>query len=166
MKTKKLTIYAMLLCIGLALSFLESLIPFSFLPGVKLGLANLVVLLLLNQKDIKGSFAVNITRVTLVSILFGTPISFVFSLFGALLSITCMTLVLKINGVSLFGASVVGGTAHNLGQLIACTIIFKSLSVLHLSAYLLLFGAISGALGGIIVKILLNNSYIHKLFKE
>ncbi len=166
MTTKKLTLYSLLVCIGLALSFLESIIALPLLPGVKLGLANLVVLLLLNQKDLKGAFTINLIRVTLAAVLFGTPISFLFSLFGAVLSITLMALVLKLDGVSLFGASVVGGTAHNLGQLIACAIVFKNLSVLQLSAYLLLLGAVSGALGGIIVKLLLKNEFIHKLFKE
>ncbi len=165
MKAKKLAKYAMLVCVGLAFSYFESFIPISaILPGLKLGLANLVVLLLLCANDIKGTFAVNIVRICISSLLFGTPLSFMFSLFGGLLSTAVMALAKKIKNVSAFGIGVLGGAAHNIGQLAAAALTFKTLTVFTLLPWLTLLGGVCGALTGFTTLLLIKNKHVNKLF--
>lgn len=167
MKTKRLALWAILVTVGLAFSYFESFIPLSAIaPGLKLGLANLVVLLLLNSGDIKGAYAVNTIRVCIASLLFGTPMSFAFSITGALLSTTAMALVSKAKNVSPFGAGILGGAVHNIGQLIMAAAVFKTFSVFSLVPWLTLIGAACGALTGFTVLLLIKNKHINNLFSR
>lgn len=164
MKTKKTVLYALLATLCLALSYLESFIPLDFIvPGVKLGLANTVSLLLAYHGKIKGAFAVNITRVLLSNLLFGTPMSAYFSLVGGVLSLMAVSLLCKTDKVSVFGASIIGGTVHNVGQLLAAATVFKTLSVTYYLPFLVLFGAVCGALTGFTALLLMKNKHINKL---
>ncbi len=165
MKAKKLTLYALLAVLGMAFSYLESFIPLSLIvPGLKLGLANGIVLLLLGARDIKGAFTVNIVRICLSSLLFGTPMSFLFSLIGGVLSTVAMIPAVKIPKTSLVSAGVIGGATHNLGQAVAACLTFGTASVLTLAPTLCLMGAVCGLLTGIVSNLLINNKHIHKLF--
>lgn len=165
MKTKRLALYSMLVVASLAFSYFETFIPTSaLLPGFKLGLANLIILLLLSHDDIKGAFAVNATRIALASLLFGTPLSFLFSLLGGTLSTAIMFFAKRIKDVSYFGIGVLGGVAHNIGQLIMAVITFKTFSVLTLTPWLTLLGALCGTATGFIALLLTKNKHINKLF--
>ena len=167
MKTKRLALYSMLVVVSLAFSYFETFIPTALLlPGFKLGLANLVVLLLIEYDDIKGAFAVNIVRIALASLLFGTPVSFLFSLFGGILSTAVMFFVKKAKNVSCFGVGVLGGATHNIGQLFAAAFVFKTISVLTLTPWLTLLGALCGAATGFITLLLIKNKHINKLFSK
>ena len=164
MKTKKTVIYALLAVLSLALSYLESFIPLDFIvPGVKLGLANTISLLLAYNGKTKGAFAVNITRIVLASLLFGTPMSAYFSLVGGVLSLIAVALLCKTDKVSAFGASIVGGTLHNIGQLLAAATVFKTLNVAYYLPFLILCGAVCGALTGYVCLLLMKNKHINKL---
>lgn len=153
--TKKISTYALLACVCLIFGYIESLVPLTAaIPGIKLGLSNSVALLLLTKRDIKGALAVNITRILLSALLFGSPFSLVFSLSGALGSMAAMLLFLKVKSVSVVGLSALGGTVHNIFQLLAAFFVLGS-AVKYYLPFLILAGGISGALTGIISELIL-----------
>ena len=95
--TRKLTALALTVSFALILSFIESRIPaFVAIPGVKVGLANIAVIFTLYKFGIKEAVTVSVIRVLLVSLLFGSPVSLVYSICGAVLSLTSMILLKKI----------------------------------------------------------------------
>lgn len=164
MRTKKTVIYALLAVLSLALSYLETFIPLDFLvPGVKLGLGNTVALLLAYSGKIKGAFAVNITRILLCGLLFGTPVSLLFSLTGGIMSLIVTALISKCKKISVFGAGITGGTVHNTGQLLAAAVVFKTFNVAYYLPFLMLCGALCGAFTGLVCVLLLKNKHINKL---
>ncbi|MCQ2448924.1 MAG: Gx transporter family protein [Clostridia bacterium] len=145
---KRICTLSLLCALCMALSYLESLLPFAFIaPGVRLGLANAAALLLLQAGDVKGAFAVNIARILLSALLFGTVMSLSFSLAGGIASLIVMSLLRNAKSISPIGFSVAGGAVHNLFQLgVACCWIGQG--VLFYLPILLLCGAVSGALIG------------------
>lgn len=153
--TKKVTLYSAFLVLALSLSYLESFISFDFLaPGIKLGFANLAVIVLIYKKDYLGAILVNIARITLSCLLFSGFNTFIYSLFGAVLSLIFMILFKKIKVFSVVSVSVIGAIMHNVGQL-AAALIFMPISILYYSPILILSGIITGAIMGIISKILI-----------
>ena len=139
--------------IGLAMifSYVESLIPLNFgIPGVKLGLANLVVVAGLAFLPPLQILAVLISRICLTGLLFGNVLSLVYSLAGGLLSFLVMLLLKKIKGFSMTGISIAGGVAHNVGQLLTAMVILGNV---HLGWYfppLLVAGVVAGGLIGML----------------
>ena len=123
MKTKKLTVLALSVALAMILSFIESQIPsFVPIPGVKIGLANIVVVFALYKLGWKEAAGISLLRVFLVSVLFGHAASFFYSMAGALLSFCGMALLKKTGLFSHIAVSVAGGVLHNVGQiLMACT---------------------------------------------
>lgn len=110
--------YALLTALALALSWLESLLAFpGLLPGMKVGLANVVVLFALYRMGLRDAACLSLVRVLLVSITFGNAYSFAYSLAGAALSLAAMAGLKKLGKFSILGVSVAGGVCHNLGQL-------------------------------------------------
>ncbi len=159
---KRVALYGILSALCLCLSFLESLVPLSFIAvGVKLGLANSVALLLILKNDVKGAFAVNIIRILLSTLLFGAPLSLLFSLTAGITSTLVMCLVSKINKFGVIGFSIIGALTHNLAQSLVALIIFGK-GVLFYLPILILSAVISGSLIGFLVKIL--NKKIKPLF--
>ncbi len=145
---KRICMLGILCALCMVLSYLESLVSLSFIaPGVRLGLANTAGLLLLQKGDIKGAFAVNLTRILLSALLFGNVMSLSFSLAGGIASLCVMTLLRNCRSISPFGFSVAGGTVHNLFQLIVAACWLGRGVVFYLPV-LLLCGAVSGALIG------------------
>lgn len=139
--------------IGLAMifSYVESLIPLNFgIPGVKLGLANLVVVAGLAFLPPLQILAVLISRICLTGLLFGNVLSLAYSLAGGLLSFLVMLLLKKIKGFSMAGISIAGGVAHNVGQLLTAMVILGNV---HLGWYfppLLVAGVVAGGLIGML----------------
>ena len=122
---KKVALYGILTGLALIFGYIESLFSLSFIaPGIKLGLANSVALLLLCFKDFKGALLVNITRILLSALLFSTPFSLVFSLTAGIISVVIMKLLSGIKSVSVVGFSIAGAVVHNLVQLTVASIIF------------------------------------------
>ena len=118
-KVKKITFYGMMTALALAFSYLESFIPVNALvpvPGVKLGFANIVVVFTLYTMKPLDAIAVGMLRVFLSGLLFGNPMTIVYSLVGCLLSWLVMTLT-KNTKLSVVGVSMLGGIMHNVGQL-------------------------------------------------
>lgn len=153
---KRIARYALLVSLAMVLSWLESLIVFpGLLPGMKVGLTNLVVVFALYRMSPRDAAAVSLARVALVSLTFGNAYSFAYSLAGAALSLAVMTGLKKTGRFSILGVSIAGGVCHNLGQL---GVAMAVLGTARLGWYLpwLMAGGVAagtavGAAGGIVV---------------
>ena len=106
---KKITLYGIFAALALIFGYIESLFSLSFIaPGIKLGLANSLCLILINRGDIKGAFCVNTVRILLSAVLFSTPFTLLFSLTAGLVSTLAAAGVLKLAGVSSVGTGIAG----------------------------------------------------------
>ena len=145
---KKVALYGILTGLALIFGYIESLFSLSFIaPGIKLGIANSVALLLLCFKDFKGALLVNITRILLSALLFSTPFSLVFSLTAGIISVVIMKPLSGIKSVSVVGFSIAGAVVHNLVQLTVASIIFGR-AVWYYLPFLLVSALISGGIIG------------------
>lgn len=152
---KRVTLYSAFLVLALSLSFLESLIPpLILIPGIKLGLANLAVIYLIYKNDYLGAILVNLARIILSCLLFSGFNTFIYSIFGAALSLIIMCLFKRINAFSIITVSCMGAVFHNLGQILA-SLIFMPITVFYYLPVLVLTGLITGFIMGNISKILL-----------
>lgn len=137
--------------LALIFSYVETLIPFNFgIPGVKLGLANLVIVIALYKMRLREAYLLSIVRVLLNGFIFGNYFSIVYSLAGGLLSLSIMALLRKREGFSILGISMAGGVMHNVGQLIVAMIIVETLSVAYYVPVLLISGLITGCVIGVV----------------
>ena len=165
---KKLSLYASFLLLALGFSYAESFIPAGFLfPGFKPGFANLVPLTLLMYGHPAAALAVNLLRILISTLLFGSFSSLAFSLAGAAGSFLVMWLLCQTNRFSPIGISVAGGVMHNISQLLV-SLIFLPISVMRYVSIFMAFGIIAGALMGVLCKILQSrfNRYLIILKKE
>lgn len=157
-QVKRLTLDAVLLMIALIFSYVESLIPVLLpIPGLKLGLANIVVMYAFYYVGILDSAVISGLRVIMISILFGSVTSFGFSIFGAVLSFLMLILSKPLYNkqyVSIIGVSILCATAHNTGQILAAILLFKSINILTYLPLLLLLSIPTGILTGLIMQIL------------
>lgn len=165
MKPKKIAFLGLMLTLALVLGYVERLIPFNIgIAGVKIGLANIIVLLLLKHYGLGAAIMVNVLRIVIVNLLFGGVVSLAFSLLGGVLSTLAMYFMLKSKIFGEVGVSAVGGVVHNLGQTLAASLLLGAPSVLRLLPYLMLFGELSGILCGIAAKNL--TRYLNKITNE
>ena len=145
---KKVALYGILTSLALIFGYIESLFSLSFIaPGIKLGIANSVALLLVCFKDFKGALLVNITRILLSALLFSSPFSLFFSLTAGIISVVIMKPLSGIKSVSVVGFSIAGATVHNLVQLTVASIIFGR-AVWYYLPFLLVSALISGGIIG------------------
>lgn len=152
---KRVTLYSAFLVLALSLSFLESLIPpLILIPGIKLGLANLAVIYLIYKNDYLGAILVNLARIILSCLLFSGFNTFIYSIFGAALSLIIMCLFKRIKAFSIITVSCMGAVFHNIGQILA-SLIFMPITVFYYLPVLVLTGLITGFIMGNISKILL-----------
>ena len=151
------TAYAGLLAaLALIFSYIEVLIPFApGIPGVKLGIANLVIIVSLYYLGSRYAFAVNMVRVFIAGLLFTGVFGMLYSLAGALLSFFVMVVLKRIGLFSVTGVSMAGGTAHNLGQIIVAAIVIGNAKVFAYFPVLIFSGLISGAVIGILAYLIL-----------
>lgn len=148
---KKTAYYGMLVALAFVLSYIEVLIPFSIgIPGVKLGLANLVVLTAIYTLGTKEAFAISIIRIILVGFTFGNLSTMIYSLGGGLLSWLVMAICKKTKLLSTIGVSIAGGISHNIGQIIVATIVLENANLMYYFAILLITGTITGFLIGMV----------------
>ena len=151
MKTKKTAFLGLAIALAMILSFVESQVPaLVAIPGIKVGLPNLVMVFLLYRIGWKETVTVSIIRIILVSILFGNVQTLSFSIAGALLSLLAMILLKKLNWFSCITVSVVGGICHNIGQIIAACIWTQTAEVAFYLPVLLISGIVAGAVIGIV----------------
>ena len=136
--------------LALIFSYVETLIPINFgIPGVKLGLANLVIVIALYKMKLTEVYLLSVVRVLLSGFIFGNYFSIIYSLAGGLLSLTVMALLKKSKGFSVMGISVAGGVFHNVGQLIVAMLVV-TFSVGYYFPVLLVAGLITGLVIGIV----------------
>jgi len=151
MNSRKIALYGLLIALAFIFSYIESLIPMPFaVPGIKLGLANLVVIIALYGIGIKESFILSMVRILLVGFTFRDPSTLLFSFAGGILSWLSMTLTLKLKLFSMVGVSIIGGIAHNIGQIIVAVIYVNNPSLIYYLPLLLISGVTSGALIGLL----------------
>ena len=155
-KLKRLTALSMLVATALILSFVESQIPpIVPIPGVKLGLANIVTLFALYKLGAPSALTVAVVRVSLSSLLFGSVSSFAYAMGGALLSFAVMLLLKKLGWFATFTVSIAGAVAHNIAQICVSMLILQTEVVIYYLPALLVSGIITGAVIGIIGAVLL-----------
>lgn len=154
--TKKLTISALLVALAMILSYVEVLIPFNFgIPGIKLGLANLVVVVALYLLDTRQALMISVVRILLVAFTFGNMASLLYSIAGGLLSFIVMVLVKNIKGLSTMGVSVAGGISHNIGQIIVAVFVVKNMNLFFYLPVLMIAGIITGFLIGLVAGLII-----------
>ncbi len=156
MKTKKVAFLGMCIALSMMLSFVESQIPpLTAVPGVKMGLPNIVMVFMLYKIGAKDTAIVSILRVILVGILFGTPLSMIYSLAGAALSLIGMILLKKTNLFAPVTVSVAGGILHNIGQIATACIVMETAQIAYYLPVLFISGTIAGILIGLTAAMIL-----------
>lgn len=134
-----------LTALALIFSYVESLIPIPVpVPGLKIGLANLMVVFLLYTTGPKEAFLLNLVRVLLSGFLFGNLSSILYSLSGAALSFLVMFLLKRTGLFSVVGVSIAGGTAHNLGQILVAAFVLESADLFFYAPVLMITGELTG----------------------
>lgn len=157
---KKFTRLTMLLALSVVLNIIESFIPLfnGNIPGLKLGLANIIILIILYMFSFKDALYVSLLRIILVGILRTGLFSmtFFFSLGGAILSL-CSMFIAKKTKLSIIGVSIVGSIFHSIGQILVAILIIKNMYIIYYVPWLLLFSIPTGILVGFTSKTILNN---------
>ena len=142
---------AMLVALAMIFSYVESLIPINFgVPGMKLGVANLVTVTGLYFLEIPEVLAVSVLRVLLTGFLFGNGMSIIYSLAGAVVSLLAMVLVKKMDGIFIVGVSITGGVFHNIGQILVAMAVVENLKLIYYLPVLLVAGTVTGFVIGIV----------------
>ncbi len=161
---RRLAVCGVLTALALTLGYLECLIPLPVgIYGIKLGLANLAVIVPLYLFGAKYAAVINLTRVILSSLLFGNTVSLAYSLAGGALSLAVMILARKYLKLSAAGVSVCGGVAHNTAQLCVAVLLLEQLRIAFYLPVLLICGAITGLLVGICALPVITNRHILSL---
>lgn len=150
-RTQKIAMRGMLLAVAIVLSWLEAQIPpLIAVPGIKLGLTNLVVLIALYRFGERDAVFINILRIILVGITFGNAFSLIYSLAGGLLSGLAMILLKKSNRFSMVSVSLAGGIFHNIGQILVAMAVLKTKTVIYYVPVLWVSGMAAGIMVGLL----------------
>ena len=156
MKTKKVAFLGLCITLAMILSFVESQIPAMVaIPGVKVGLANIVVVFALYKLGWKPAAVISLTRVFLVGLLFGNGISILYSFTGAIVSFAAMLLLKKAKVFSTMAVSVAGGVLHNLGQIAMACVIMGTDVLRYYAPFLILSGTLAGIVIGVLAAIMI-----------
>lgn len=132
--------------LALIFSYIETLIPIQFgVPGIKLGLANLIIVIVLYKTGWQEALLLSVVRIILAGFIFGNLFSIIYSLAGGILSLAVMALLLGSGRFSVMGISMAGGVCHNIGQLIIAMIVVETYQVGYYLPVLLIAGLITGA---------------------
>ena len=165
MKLKRFVILSVLLSATIVIGYLESFIPSFFIPGVKLGLANIVILLTMLYFKWYEALIISLLGVLIISLLVGTFLNVIFlmSLFGAIASFLVMILILKTKIHSLIFISMAGSIAHAVGQIAAAILIMQTTMVIYYLPFILLLSIPTGIFVGIVVRALCKINAIDQL---
>lgn len=151
-KTKTLVFLSLFTAVAMVLSYIEVILPpiWSAIPGIKIGLPNIIIIFLLYRMSVKSAAAVSLVRILLSALLFGNAVTLLYSLAGAILSLTVMAVLKKIDRFSMIGVSIVGGVFHNLGQILMAMLILETAEIGYYMIILTVTGTIAGVLVGIL----------------
>lgn len=151
MTTKKTAQLGVYIALAMILSYVESLIPFSFgIPGIKLGLTNVVTVIMMYTYGIPGALGVAVLRAVLSGFMFGNAFSIIYSVAGCVLSFIFMYILKKTNHFAIISVSAAGGVMHNVGQLIVAANVVKTYSVIYYAPVLIIAGVFTGIVIGIV----------------
>lgn len=147
-----------LAALAMVLSYAETFIPLPVpIAGVKLGLANIVVLIALEAFDFKSAVLIAVIKVLAAGFLFGSPLMMVYSALGTLLALLSMAALAQVRGLSVILIAMVGAILHNVGQLVVAAAILRTMLVWYTMPFLALAACITGALSGVVASYLLAN---------
>ena len=147
--SRRVAVSAVLCAVSLLFSYLETFLPMP-IPGMKIGLANLITLILLPTLGVPTAACVSLLRISLSALLFGSPVSFLYSLAGGIVSFAVTALVLRFRLFGLAGASILGGVCHNLAQITVAIVLLGTAKVFVLLPWLLLSGTVAGLAVGLL----------------
>lgn len=148
---KRVAMAGIFVSLALIFSYVESLIPFNFgIPGIKLGLANVVVVTGLYLMKLPDVCLISLIRIFVSGLLFGNMMSLIYSLSGGILSLIVMLLLKRTNKFSVIGVSISGAVCHNIGQIAAAIIVTGVPVIIYYLPVLMGVGIITGAVMGII----------------
>lgn len=153
MSAKKISYISMLSALAIVFGYIESLFPAAPIPGIKLGLSNIVILFAIYKTDKSSAFFIMLIKVLVTSLLFSGLNVFWYSFFGGLLSIIAMISFKKVFSVT--GVSMIGGVFHNVGQLLVAAFIMQTKAVFVYLPALLISGVIVGFITGTVCNIIL-----------
>jgi heptaprenyl diphosphate synthase len=157
MKTKKVAMLGLTIALAMIMSYIEALVPLSFaVPGIKMGLANIVIIFVLYKIGTKEAILVSLIRVILVSLLFSNVMAMAYSISGAVLSLSIMWLLKKTDKFSFVGVSIAGGIMHNVGQIIMAVILLGTEQIALYLPVLIITGTVTGVVIGIVSGLVIN----------
>jgi heptaprenyl diphosphate synthase len=167
-RTAKIAFVGITASLALVLSYLEFLLPpiFVAVPGIKLGLPNIVILYVLYCIDLKHAALVSFIRIMMSSILFGNAMTFAYSVAGAVLSLALMGILKKTDLLSAVGVSVVGGVSHNLGQILVAMVVLDTPQIAYYMIVLAITGTVSGIFVGLCGAMLVKRIPLSKMLKR
>ena len=155
-KSQNIAFFGICTALAMILAYVELLLQplFPSLPGIKMGLANIIVVFLLYKRGAISAIAVSFVRIVLISMLFGNTMSLIYSLAGGILSVTIMILLKHLNIFSAVGVSVAGAVSHNIGQILTAVLILNTIELGYYLVVLTVTGTISGIIIGLCGSIL------------
>ena len=153
MDYKKIPYYGLFAALAILMGYVEMMFPMPIpIPGVKLGLANVVVIIMMYFMDVKGAFFISLIRVFLSVLLFAGFAGLLYSLAGAMLSFAVMALLKKTGKFSIIGVSLAGGVFHNVGQVAVAAMVVENVKMAYYLPFLLVSGVVTGIVIGIVAK--------------
>ncbi len=154
---RKTAVFGILTTVAMVLSYVEAILPpiWPAVPGVKVGLPNIVIIFLLYKVGVKEAAIVSGIRIILVALLFGNVMTLAYSTAGAVLSLVLMGLFKKINWFSTLGVSIIGAITHNLGQIAVAILLLGTKEIGYYMIILAITGTLAGAFVGITASVLL-----------
>ena len=166
-RTKKLAFIGLFASLAMLMSYIEFLLPpiFVAVPGIKVGLPNVIILYVLYSFGVKYAALVSFIRLALSAMLFGNITTLWYSLAGAVISLTLMALLKRARLFSEVGVSVVGGVSHNLGQIIVAVVLLDTPQIAYYMVVLAVTGTISGVFIGLVGALMLKRLPYSKIFK-
>ena len=164
-KTKKIAFLGLCASLALLLSYVEFLLPplFAAVPGIKIGLPNVVIIFVLYSFGLGSAATVSFIRLAISSMLFGNAMSFAYSLAGAVLSLAIMALLKKLDIFSTVGVSIAGGVTHNIGQILVALLLLDTPQIAYYMIVLTVTGTISGAFIGLCGAFMIKRISLNKL---
>ena len=149
--TKSIAFLGISASVALLLSYIEFLLPplFAAVPGIKIGLPNVIIIFVLYAVGVKAAAGVSFVRLCVSSLLFGNPVMFAYSAAGAVLSFLVMIILKKTDKLSAVGVSVAGGVAHNMGQIFVAMLLLNTPQIAYYMIVLTVTGTVSGVFIGL-----------------
>ena len=154
--TRRLTLASLLVAVMMVLGYVESLIPISAVPGIKLGLSNCVLLIALYWLGVGMSVELMVVKVVLLGFLFGNPMMIAYSLAGGALSLAVMAALRNVRGVGPVGVGIAGGVTHNIGQVAMAVLTLQTPSLIYYLGLLIPVGAGMGLITGLVAQTLMH----------